>query len=73
MVIPAPGLFQPDPERRFIVEVDTSDSEVGAVLSQGSEQEGKLLPCAYFSRCLSPADQNYDLGNRAFSHQVGSG
>lgn len=46
---------------QFIVEVDASDSGVGAVLSQ--QEEGKLHPCAVFSRRLSPAERNYDIGD----------
>lgn len=46
---------------QFIVEVDTSDSGVGAVLSQ--QEEGKLHPCAFFSRRLSSAERNYDIGD----------
>lgn len=46
---------------QFIVEVDASDSGVGAVLSQ--QEEGRLHPCAVFSRRLSPAERNYDIGD----------
>lgn len=60
----APILTQPDPLRRFIVEVDASEVGVGAVLSQRSETDGQLHPWAFFSRHLSPAEQNYDVGNR---------
>lgn len=44
------------------MEVDASDAGVGAVLSQ--QQSGKLHSCAYFSRRLSPAEGNYDVGDR---------
>uniref|UniRef100_A0A3B3I4G6 Gypsy retrotransposon integrase-like protein 1 n=1 Tax=Oryzias latipes TaxID=8090 RepID=A0A3B3I4G6_ORYLA len=64
LFLSAPILIQPDPSRQFIVEVDASDSGVGAVLSQKEESTGKLKPCAFFSRKLSPAEQNYDVGNR---------
>lgn len=47
-----------------MVEVDTSDSWVGAVLSQRSGEPPKLHPCAYFSKKLSPAEKNYDMGDR---------
>ncbi len=37
---------------------------VGAVLSQRSFANSKVHPCTYFSHCLSPAERNYDIGNR---------
>lgn len=60
----APILIQPDPDRQFIVEVDASEVGVGAVLSQRSAKDNKIHPCAYFSHRLTPAEQNYDVGNR---------
>uniref|UniRef100_A0A3B4GQD0 Gypsy retrotransposon integrase-like protein 1 n=1 Tax=Pundamilia nyererei TaxID=303518 RepID=A0A3B4GQD0_9CICH len=54
----APVLVQADLELPFFVEVDASDSGVGAVLSQ--QVPGKMHPCAFFSRRLSPAKRNYD-------------
>ncbi|KAI2661141.1 Transposon Tf2-6 polyprotein [Labeo rohita] len=60
----APILHHPDPERAFIVEVDASSTGVGAVLSQRQGEPPKMFPCAYFSHKLSPAERNYDVGNR---------
>jgi len=60
----APVLIQPDIASQFTVEVDSSEIAVGAVLSQRSSPDGKLHPCAFFSRKLSPAERNYDVGNR---------
>ena len=60
----APILIMPDPERQFVVEVDASDVGVGAVFSQRSATDQKLHPCAFFSRRLTPAERNYDIGNR---------
>ncbi len=57
-------LVHPDPQLPFIVEVDASTLGAGAVLSQHHREPPKLHPCAYFSRKLSPAEQNYDIGNR---------
>jgi len=37
---------------------------VGAILSQRAARDQKLHPCAFFSRRLSPAVRNYDVGNR---------
>jgi len=59
-----PILTLPDPELPFIIEVDASDVGVGAVLSQRATRDHKLHPCAFFSRCLTAAEKNYDIGNR---------
>uniref|UniRef100_A0A673Z7X0 Gypsy retrotransposon integrase-like protein 1 n=1 Tax=Salmo trutta TaxID=8032 RepID=A0A673Z7X0_SALTR len=60
----APVLAHPDPSLPFIVEVDASEAGVGAVLSQRSGVPPKLRPCAFFSKKLSPAERNYDVGDR---------
>ncbi len=60
----APILVHPDPERPFIVEVDASTTGVGAILSQQQGNPSRLHPCAAFSRKLSLAERNYDIGNR---------
>lgn len=60
----APILKHPDPERPFIVEVDASDTGVGAILSQHFGQRPKMYPVAFYSKKLTPAEQNYDVGDR---------
>ncbi|KAK3510624.1 hypothetical protein QTP70_011878 [Hemibagrus guttatus] len=60
----APILRHPDPDLPFVVEVDTSSSGLGAVLSQRHGEPGKLHPCVYYSRKLTAAEANYDVGNR---------
>ncbi|KAK3520320.1 hypothetical protein QTP70_021356 [Hemibagrus guttatus] len=60
----APILRHPDPNRPFVVEVDASSSGLGAVLSQRHGEPGKLHPCAFYSRRLTAAEANYDVGNR---------
>ncbi|XP_059204107.1 uncharacterized protein LOC131983404 [Centropristis striata] len=60
----APILTLPDPQRQFVVEVHASNEGVGAVLSQRSERDSKMHPCAFLSRWLSRAERNYDVGNR---------
>ncbi|KAK3506929.1 hypothetical protein QTP70_031209 [Hemibagrus guttatus] len=60
----APTLVHADPTRPFVVEVDASALGVGAVLSQWRGETPVLHPCAYFSKKLSPTEQNYDIGNR---------
>lgn len=60
----APILRHPNPDLPFIVEVDASNTGVGAVLSQRQGQPSKMYPCAFFSRKLTSAERNYDVGNR---------
>lgn len=60
----APILTVPDPSRQFVVEVDASNDGVGAILSQRAVKDNKMHPCAFLSRRLSPAERNYDVGNR---------
>ncbi|CAJ0932319.1 unnamed protein product, partial [Ranitomeya imitator] len=60
----APVLRQPDVSLPFQVEVDASEIGAGAVLSQRSSDGSVMKPCAFFSRKFSPAERNYDVGNR---------
>lgn len=60
----APMLKQPNPDLPFEVEVDASEAGVGAVLIQRDPQTGRRHPCAYFSRKLSAAERNYEVGER---------
>ncbi|KAK3539567.1 hypothetical protein QTP70_010278 [Hemibagrus guttatus] len=60
----APILRHPDPDLPFMVEVDASSSGIGAVLSQQHGVPGKLHPCAFYSRKLTAAEANYDVGNQ---------
>ncbi len=62
--ISAPILHHPDPELEFTVEVDASNTGIGAVLSQRQGNSAKLYPCAYYSRKLNAAERNYDVGDR---------
>ncbi|CAJ0938679.1 unnamed protein product [Ranitomeya imitator] len=47
-----------------VVEVDASEIGAGAVLTQRSSDCSVMKPCAFFSRKFSPAERNYDVGNR---------
>ncbi|KAK3572801.1 hypothetical protein QTP86_007406 [Hemibagrus guttatus] len=60
----APILRHPDPNRPFVLEVDASSCGVGTVLSQRHGTPSKLRPCAFNSRKLTPAEANYDVGNK---------
>ncbi len=62
--VSAPILITPDPSRQFVVEVDASEVGVGAVISQRSPTDDRVHPCAFLSHRLSPAERNYDIGNR---------
>ncbi len=57
-------ILHPDPRTPFIVEVDASSTGIGAVLSQRQGTPAKMFPCAFYSRKLSSAERNYDVGNR---------
>ena len=46
------------------MEVDASNTGVGAVLSQRSAGDAKVHPYAFYSHRLSPAERNYDIGNK---------
>ncbi|XP_016093660.1 uncharacterized protein [Sinocyclocheilus grahami] len=59
----APILHHPDPDIAFVVEVDASTTGVEAVLSQHYSEPPRLQPCAYYSKKLTPAEQNYDISN----------
>ena len=57
-------LCYPDVSRQFVVAVEASDSRVGVALSELSPTCQRLHPCAFFSCRLTPAERNYDVGNR---------
>lgn len=46
------------------VEVDVFTTGVAAVLSQRQREPPHLHLCAFFSRKMSPAEQNYDIGDQ---------
>ncbi|KAL7848131.1 hypothetical protein AOLI_G00228490 [Acnodon oligacanthus] len=60
----APILSHSDPTQPFVVEVDTSETGVNAVLSQCGGSPTKLHPVAFYLHKLSPMEQNYGIGNR---------
>lgn len=47
-----------------VVEVDTSDCGIGAVLLQCHSQPEELYSCMFFSRKLTSAKRSYDVGNK---------
>lgn len=58
--IKAPILRHFDPDRRCVVEVDSSDWAHGGILSQ-YDNDDILHPVAYFSGRLNPAQINYEI------------
>uniref|UniRef100_A0A8C6K7U4 Gypsy retrotransposon integrase-like protein 1 n=1 Tax=Nothobranchius furzeri TaxID=105023 RepID=A0A8C6K7U4_NOTFU len=62
--VDAPILVTPDSKAQFILEVDASNTGVGAVLSQRSSADQKLHPCAFYSKRFTPTEGRYDIGDR---------
>ena len=58
----APVLKHFDPDLQVIVETDTSDFALGAILSQ--RHDGTLHPVAYHSRKSTAAEINHDTAER---------
>lgn len=54
----------PNLEQQFIVEVKASDTGVGVILSQRFGEKPKMHPIGFFSKKLTPAERNYDVGDR---------
>ncbi|KAI3363972.1 hypothetical protein L3Q82_001570 [Scortum barcoo] len=52
------------PHSSSLLRLDASETGIGAVLSQRCPVDQKVHPCAFFSRRLTPAERNYDVGNR---------
>ena len=65
MVTTAPVLGCPDPKKQFFLEVNTSAFALGAVLFQYDDQK-KRREVAYFSKALTPPEQNYDIWDCEF-------
>jgi hypothetical protein len=63
LFIEVPILVHFHPERSTVVETDTSDFAVRAVLSQ-AQDSGRLHPVAYHSRKFKPAEINYDIHDK---------
>jgi len=52
-----------DPAKTVIIETDTSDFALGAVLSQ-QDEENRLHPVAFHSQKFQPAEINYEIHNK---------
>ena len=64
LFISASILRHPDASLPYILEVDASETAVGAILSQRQGPKALLHPVAFFSRKLSEPERNYGVGDR---------
>jgi len=60
-VTTAPTLASPQDSEPFYIEADSSDFASGAILSQQLPREEKWHPVAFYSKSLSPVEQNYEI------------
>ena len=51
-----------DPKKPIQIETDAFDMAIGACLTQ--EYDSKRCPIAYYSKKITPAEQNYDIYNK---------
>jgi len=56
------GIF--DFEKEVYVYTDASDYAIGAEISQVNNQNGKLRPVLFYSRRLTPAEENYSTSDK---------
>jgi len=57
-------LVSPQDSEPFRIEADSSDFASGAVLSQQLPGEEKWHPVVFYSKSLSPVEQNYEIHNK---------
>jgi len=62
-VLTDPALQQPDINKPFQLEVDTSTFATGAILSQ-KDDRGKSHTIGFHSKTFTEAEQNYDIHDR---------
>ena len=58
----SPVLRMFDPKKPILLETDASDYAIGACITQETDEERH--PIAYYSRKMSPAEQNYDIHDK---------
>lgn len=63
LFVTEPALVPFDPERKTVIETDSSGYANGGTLSQ-YDDDGRLRTCAYYSRKLNPAECNYEIHDK---------
>jgi len=63
-VTTTPVLVSPQDSEPFRIKADSSDFASGAVLSQRLPGEEKWHPVAFYSKSLSPVEQNYEIHDK---------
>ena len=63
LLISAPVLAQWDPDRKTVVETDSSGYAIGGALSQ-YDDKGVLRPVAFFSKKNNAAESNYPIHDK---------
>ena len=56
--------MSPQDSEPFRIKANSSDFASGAVLSQQLPGEEKWHPVAFYSKSLSPVEQNYEIHNK---------
>ena len=66
LITSAPVFVFPDDSLPYRIKANSSDAATGAVLSQQTLPENgrKWHPIAFFSKILSPVEQNYEIHNK---------
>ncbi len=59
----APVLMMPDVNKPFVLQMDTSDCAIGAVLMQ-EDENGDLHPCRFLSHALTPTKTRWQIYDR---------
>jgi len=54
-------LAYPNRDLPFLVETDSSNFAIGAILSQASQKDNEIHPIAFFSRSLTATEKNYPI------------
>ena len=62
LFVPGQLLHHFDPQLPAFLETDAADVAISGILTQ--EKGGERVPVGFFSQAMSPAEQNYDIGDK---------